>query len=352
MSDMGFGNVDMAELDKMLAPLYAQYGGTPSPEELQQQSDALYDFRNSFLISSAGGGDDGSGGVTPPGPTEPAYKQDARMTLKAILAKYKLESLYDKIWSNYTSDMIDITDSDAIFLSIREEDKYKERFAGNEIRRSKGLGDLSPATYVALEDSYRQTLRSNGIPADLFDTPAELAELIANDVSVSEFNSRIETARSLMQDAPASVRDQMSRLFNVTEGQLLAYYIDPDKALPVLKEQERAARIGSAAVENAGMQLSTSVAEDLSRRGFTEDEARVGFSKVSKLGELAQTFAGEQNITEQQIIASQFGFDTQAEKDLARRKEQRVGEFKRGGSYTRTSGVTSGSIETGIGKAK
>jgi hypothetical protein len=274
------------------------------------------------------------------------------MTLKAILAKYKLESLYDKIWSNYTSDMIDITDSDAIFLSIREEDKYKERFAGNEIRRSKGLGDLSPATYVALEDSYRQTLRSNGIPADLFDTPAELAELIANDVSVSEFNSRIETARSLMQDAPASVRDQMSRLFNVTEGQLLAYYIDPDKALPVLKEQERAARIGSAAVENAGMQLSTSVAEDLSRRGFTEDEARVGFSKVSKLGELAQTFAGEQNITEQQIIASQFGFDTQAEKDLAKRKEQRVGEFKRGGSYTRTSGVTSGSIETGIGKAK
>ena len=343
MSDMGFGNVDMAELDKMLAPLYAQYGGGSGD-------------------GGSGSGGDGSGGggsdpvdpivVTPPGPTEPAYKQDARMTLKAILAKYKLESLYDKIWSNYTSDMIDITDSDAIFLSIREEDKYKERFAGNEMRRSKGLGDLSPSTYVALEDSYRQTLRSNGIPADLFDTPAELAELIANDVSVSEFNSRIESARSLMQDAPASVRDQMSRLFNVTEGQLLAYYIDPDKALPVLKEQERAARIGSAAVENAGMQLSTSAAEDLSRRGFTEDEARVGFSKVSKLGELAQTFAGEQNITEQQIIASQFGFDTQAEKDLARRKEQRVGEFKRGGSYARTSGVTSGSIETGIGKAK
>ena len=343
MSDMGFGNVDMAELDKMLAPLYAQYGGGSGD-------------------GGSGSGGDGSGGggsdpvdpivVTPPGPTEPAYKQDARMTLKAILAKYKLESLYDKIWSNYTSDMIDITDSDAIFLSIREEDKYKERFAGNEMRRSKGLGDLSPSTYVALEDSYRQTLRSNGIPADLFDTPAELAELIANDVSVSEFNSRIESARSLMQDAPASVRDQMSRLFNVTEGQLLAYYIDPDKALPVLKEQERAARIGSAAVENAGMQLSTSAAEDLSRRGFTEDEARVGFSKVSKLGELAQTFTGEQNITEQQIIASQFGFDTQAEKDLARRKEQRVGEFKRGGSYARTSGVTSGSIETGIGKAK
>ena len=343
MSDMGFGYVDMAELDRMLAPLYAQYGGGSGD-------------------GGSGSGGDGSGGggsdpvdpivVTPPGPTEPAYKQDARMTLKAILAKYKLESLYDKIWSNYTSDMIDITDSDAIFLSIREEDKYKERFAGNEMRRSKGLGDLSPSTYVALEDSYRQTLRSNGIPADLFDTPAELAELIANDVSVSEFNSRIESARSLMQDAPASVRDQMSRLFNVTEGQLLAYYIDPDKALPVLKEQERAARIGSAAVENAGMQLSTSAAEDLSRRGFTEDEARVGFAKVSKLGELAQTFAGEQNITEQQIIASQFGFDTQAEKDLARRKEQRVGEFKRGGSYARTSGVTSGSIETGIGKAK
>ena len=281
-----------------------------------------------------------------------AKRQDARVSIKALLAKYKLDSLFDTVWGNYTSDMVDYTDTDALAMSIRETDAYKQRFAGNEARRSKGLGDLSPSTYIALEDSFKQTMRSNGIPDKFYDDPADFAQLIANDVSVGEFNDRIEYARSLVQDAPASVRNEMSRLFSVSEGQLIAYFIDPEKALPILKEQERSARIAAAAVENAGMQLTVDMAGDLAKRGFTEAEAQKGFGNISRLGELTQQFAGETAISQQDVIASQFGFNTEAEKEIKKRQARRVGEFKGGGSFAKSAGDVSGSVVTGVGKAQ
>ena len=281
-----------------------------------------------------------------------AKKNDARASIKALLSKYKLDSLFDTVWGNYTSDMVDYNDTDALAMSIRETEAYKTRFAGNEARRAKGLGDLSPATYIALEDSFKKTMKSNGIPDTFYDTPEDFAQLIAGDVSVAEFNDRISYARSLVQDAPASVRNEMARLYNVSEGQLIAYYIDPAKAAPILKEQERAARIGSAAVENAGMQLSVATAEDLAKRGISDQQAAQGFGNINQMGELTQAFAGETDISQQDIISAQFGFNTDAEKKLIKRREQRLGEFKGGGAYTRASGASAGSVETGVGKAQ
>jgi hypothetical protein len=281
-----------------------------------------------------------------------AKRQDARMSIKALLARYKLDSLFDTVWGNYTSDMVDYTDTDALAMSIRETEAYKTRFVGNETRRAKGLGDLSPATYIALEDSFKNTMRSNGIPDKFYDSPEDFAQLIANDVSVAEFNDRISYARSIVQDAPASVKNEMARLYSVNEGQLIAYFIDPEKATPILKEQERAARIGAAAVESAGIQLSASTAEDLAKRGITNAQAAQGFGNISQMGELTQAFTGEAEISQQDIIGAQFGFNTEAEKRLMKRREQRLGEFKGGGSYSRTTGASAGSIETGVGKAQ
>ena len=281
-----------------------------------------------------------------------AKRQDARASIKALLAKYKLDSLFDTVWGNYTSDMIDWTDTDALAMSVRETEAYKTRFAGNEARRAKGLGDLSPATYIALEDSFKNTMRSNGIPDSFYDKPEDFAQLIAGDVSVAEFNDRISYVRNIVQDAPASVKNEMARLYNVSEGQLIAYFIDPKQAEPILKEQARAARIAAAAQENAGMALTNFTAEDLAKRGITDAQAAQGFGNINQMGELTQTFAGEENISQQDIIAAQFGYNTEAEKKLVKRREQRLGEFKGGGSFTRTSGATSGSMETGLGRAQ
>ena len=367
MSDIGLGGVDFSlGLEQMNADLMAYF---KTPEGRQGLIDM--GITDSVYLTDE---TDNPPAPPPPPPSGPkplvldawgrtpdnpnygvdldAKKNDARASIKALLAKYKLDSLFDTVWGNYTSDMVDYTDTDALAMSIRETEAYKTRFAGNEARRAKGLGDLSPSTYIALEDSFKKTMRSNGIPDKFYDSPENFAQLIANDVSVAEFNDRISYARSIVQDAPASVKNEMARLYNVNEGQLIAYFIDPEKAVPILKEQERAARIGAAAQENAGMALSNATAEDLAKRGITDAQAAQGFGNINQMGELTQAFSGEADISQQDIISAQFGYNTDAEKRLIKRREQRLGEFKGGGSYARTSGASSGSIETSIGKAQ
>jgi len=362
----GLGNFNPGFMDQVNAELMAW---ASTPEGQQWRKDMGYDTMFGGEAIDPPAPPKGPEGPEPPRtldtdpwgrtPDNPNYgvdleakRQDARVSIKALLAKYSLESLFDTVWGNYTSDMVDFTDTDALAMSIRETDAYKKRFAGNESRRAKGMGDLSPATYIALEDSFKQTMRSNGIPDKFYDSPEDFAQLIANDVSVAEFNERIDYARSLVQDAAPAVRNEMSRLFGVSEGQLIAYFIDPDKALPILKEQERSSRIGAAAFENAGMQLTAGMATDLAKRGFTEAEAQKGFGNVSRLGELTQQFSGETAISEQDIIASQFGYNTEAEKEIKKRQARRVGEFKGGGSFARSAGDVSGSIVSGVGKAQ
>jgi hypothetical protein len=281
-----------------------------------------------------------------------AKSQSAITTIKSTLAKYKLESLFDTVWNNYTNDTVDYNNMDAVALSIRETDAYKTRFAGNEARRAKGLGDLSPATYIALEDSFRQTMKSNGMPAGMYDSPEDFAQLIGGDVGVDEFNDRIQSVRKIVQDSPPEVLKQMGELYGVTEGQLIAYYMDPGKATPILKEQERAARIGAAAKENANIQLSAITAGDLAKRGITDSQAYQGFSNINNLGELAQNMAGEKELSQQDFISSQFGFNSEAEKEVLKRKDRRLAEFQAGGSFTRTQGQTPGAIQLGVGAAQ
>jgi hypothetical protein len=59
--------------------------------------------------------------------------------------------------------------------------------------------------------------------------------------------------------------------------------------------------------------------------------------------------AGEEPLTEQQKIGAAFGYDVAAAETISRRKARRVAEFKGGGGFTRTTGATSGTVETGLG---
>jgi hypothetical protein len=340
----------------------------PSQAELQASSDALYDYRNSFLTPvDASTTPTGPISTTPTGPildawgrdpSNPNYgvdlnakKTDARLSIKAILSRYGIESLFDTVWGNYTSNLVDYTDEAAVTLSIRETDAYKTRFQGNEVRRKKGLPDLSPSTYIAIEDSYKNSLKVNGIPNDFYDTPEEMAELIGGNVDVQEFNDRLKLARSIARDAPPEVMNQLTSMYGITEGQLTAYYLNPEKMLPILKEQERSARIGAAAVESGGMSIDKQTAEDLAKRGTTDAQAAAGFGNIAKLGELTQTMGGEDAISNQDIVGAQFGYNAEGTKKLANRKARRIAEFAGGGDFAKSQGV-GGTIKTGIGSAE
>jgi hypothetical protein len=280
-------------------------------------------------------------------------RQDARSTMASVLATYGLGDLADFVYTEIIAkETVNINNPDAIIFAIREQPAYQKRFAGNAARLKKGLSELDPASYIGLENQFRQTLQSNGLPANFYDQTDDFQALIEGDVSPAELNERVQQGYRAVADADPAVKDQMRNLYGVTEGQLAAYFLDPQRTAPLLTRQAQAANIAARGLEQGGIQLSGAFAEDLARRGITEQQARAGFVEVGGLGELRQTFAGETALSGEQLAGAQFGIDVAAQQELERRKRLRTGEFAGGGSFARTTGETSGSISTSVGKAQ
>ena len=385
MSDTGFGGVDFSfafdeNFNRDLAAYFqtpegqanlaasglgginipdAAIPGTPTDSNVVGRDffDAAGDRQGSFF--------DGSGQLTsattpppappePPAPAQPTFSPnpDARNTIKAVLSTYGLESLADVLWTNYTSGLVDINNEQALVFSIRDTDQYKTRFSANAARVRKGLAELSPGEYIGLEDFYRQTMQSNGLPPGFYDQTDDFSKLIEGDVSPSELQDRIQQGYAVVAQSDPEVKRQMQTLYGVTEGQLAAYFIDPERTAPLLKQQARAAQIAARSLEQGGIQLTGTFAENLAARGITEQQARAGFAEVGGLGELRQTFAGETALSGEQLAGAAFGIDVASQQELERRKRLRTGEFAGGGSFARTTGETSGSISTSVGKAQ
>lgn len=278
-----------------------------------------------------------------------AQRDDAFARLRVLLSRIGLETLETNV-----RDVIarGITDPDAILFELRDTTQFRTRFAANQARANRGLPELDPGTYVQLEESYRETLRANGLPAGFYDEPDDFRRLIEGDVSPAELNQRVQQGYRLVADADPEVKRQMQTLYGVSEPQLAAYFIDPDRAAPILTRQAQAAQIAARAREQAGLQLGAETVEDLIARGYNPQEAAQTFQRVGELAGLYQEMAGEQMLTEEQKVGAAFGFDVQARQQLEERARRRVAEFQGGGQFAGTRGATSGTIETGLGTAQ
>jgi len=277
-------------------------------------------------------------------------QNNARDTIAKTLGEYGLADLADYTYTEIIAK--DITDPDAIIFKLRDQPAYQKRFAANPARLKAGLPELSPAEYIDLEDMYRTVIRSNGLPSGFYDTADDTRKLMEGTVSPAEFQRRIQDGYNAVANADPEVKRQFKELYGVTDSELAAYFLDPARGETLLTTRAKAAQIAARGAEQGGIQLSGQYAEELANRGFTEAQARTKFAEVGALGELKQAFAGETALSGEQLAGAAFGIDVAAQQELERRKRLRVGEFGGGGSFARTTGETSGSISTSVGKAQ
>lgn len=289
-------------------------------------------------------------------------KDDARVLLAKTLSDYKLDSLTPYVYELIASDKLVNANQDMFVAMIKDRPEYQKRFSANAARLKNNLPELSPGTYIGLENSYKATLRSNGLPDNFYDDPQEdFAKWIEGDVAPSEVQARIEKGYNAVANADPEVKRQMQALYNVSESELAAYFLDPTRAKPIIENkqiirQAQAANIAARAVEQGGVNLASDEArtlyEDLANRGFSEGQIMAAFQDVGKLGELKTTLSGETALSQQDIVSGAFGIDTGSTLELEKRRRRRVGEFAGGGSFARTQGETSGAVTTSVGTAQ
>jgi hypothetical protein len=301
---------------------------------------------------AGGGGDGGGPTAVAVDPVPGGTRADAKNTIRAVLSTYGLGELSDYLYGVYARGEVNINNPDAIIFSIREQDAYKKRFAANAARAKKGLAELDPASYLQLENQYRQLLQSNGLPPGFYDNNDDFTALLSGDVSPQELQTRVQQGFRAVQDADPEVKRQMQELYGVNEAGLAAYFLDPKKAAPILTRQAEAAKISARAKEQGGLQLEKGTAEELAARGITAAEAETAFTTLGLQQGLYTEMAGEQALTQQEKVGAALGYDVEGQRKIKQRQATRKSPFQGGGSFAKTTGQTSGTTQTGLGVAE
>jgi hypothetical protein len=264
-------------------------------------------------------------------------QQSAYDVINDLLRMYGLEELTTFVGNIITQS--DVVDTNVLLGEIRQQPQYQQRFAANEARRRAGLNVLSEQQYLALEDTYRQYMRASGLPANFYDSNEDFQNLIANDVSPGEFAERVNQGYEAVRFADPAVISQMQELYGVGEGELAAYFLDPEKATPVLLQRARTAQTAAGAAQ-AGMQLSAAEAERLAQEGITQQQARAGAAAITQAEELFQPTTGEQDgaFTREEQLGAVFGTDPAAAQRLRQRQRRRQAAFEGGGGFAQGAG--------------
>ena len=135
--------------------------------------------------------------------------------------------------------------------------------------------------------------------------------------------------------APQEVRDALASQYGVTGGALVGYFLDPDKAMPILEKQWAAAQVtGAAAQQQVAIDKATS--ERLAAQGVSYDQAEQGFGQVAATTGLA---AGRgETATTSDLIGAAFG-DAAAQQKVTRIAKGRTGKFQEGGGAATAAGA-------------
>jgi hypothetical protein len=266
-----------------------------------------------------------------------AYETAARQSavidsVRAVFAQYGLSSLGDKIVQYAKSGM----SADAIAIALRSTPEYKQRFPAMEALASKGRA-LSEAEYIEYERTAGQLEQRYGFPPGLLSN--SVTDLLTEEVSAAELNDRAILASAAAIEAPEDLRTQMTEFYGIDQGGLAAYFLDPDRALPLLEKQYASGVIGTEA-RRQGVSIDVGGAESLQGFGVSQEQARAGFGEVARMGAFTQGRGDV--VSQQQLIAGTFQQDEQALQNIERAQRARTGRFQEGGGFATSQQGVSG----------
>ncbi len=203
-------------------------------------------------------------------------ERNAFMALNAMFKQYDLGTLAGKIFDYVKQGY----SADTISILLQDTKEYKERFAGNEARKKAGLPVLSPAEYIATEAAYRQIMESAGLPKGFYDTHKDFNDFIGKNLSPSEIQNRVDLAVQATTLANDQYRKALKQM-GFSEGELVAYFLDEKKALPILTKTAATARIGAEALRQ-GLTFNQNYAAQLATQGITAEQAAQGYSSIAE----------------------------------------------------------------------
>ena len=209
-----------------------------------------------------------------------AKRESAYETLKTEFTKYGFD---DDFISQIKNLVLTGTPVSEATLKLRATTEYAERFAGNQERLNAKKNVYDEATYLSLENQYRETFGAYGLDNLLGDTKtmqAKLAQYIAQDKSPVEIKKRVQMAVEQVQNR-TDVRLMFAEYYpQITDKDLVSYFLEPKDTLANLQNKVNIASIGSTAMRQ-GLVADFGTSQALSEMGLSEEQAAAGYRNVA-----------------------------------------------------------------------
>lgn len=191
---------------------------------------------------------------------------------------------------------------------LREDPAFKARFPAIAQRVAAGQNPISVAHYIDLENEYTSILQGAGMPAGFYDKPEDFTKWIAGDVSPDEIRSRVAMAQVAVQNSDPSVRQALGQFYGLGEGDLTAYFLDPNRSRTLFETQRsfNTAQVGAAAIRQ-GLTTDLQRAQLFADQGVTADQANQAYGTIAAAKPTADKLSS--------IYGDQYG-QTQLEDEL------------------------------------
>lgn len=259
--------------------------------------------------------------------------QEAFVLMRNRFKRYGLSGLVEQIKAM----LIEGISPQEIEIRLQDTREWKQRFKGNEIRRRNGVPVLSVEEYLATEKAYANVMQQYGLPDGFYNKPDDFAEFIGKSVSPAEVEQRVSAWDEVKRRDAADEKDVRQALYarGVTEGHLLAWAIDPKRALRDIQQALQSSLIETAG-ERTGLNVQQSYADRLAARGVTEEQAAATYAQI---GEALPTFEslgdiyGDKSFGQSELEQEMFEGDSEAaerRKQLASQERAAFGGSTRG----------------------
>ena len=257
---------------------------------------------------------------------------------KANLKLAGLDSLADTIDGYIKSDMT----ASQIKINLVGTDAYKARFPGMADLAKAGRA-VNEATYISMEKGMTSILKAYGLDDKIFGTTEKLGTVIANQVSVAEYEQRVSIAADKVKKN-SDVLASLNEFYGVDITGAISYLLDPKLGMDIVKKQIRAAEIGAAA-DMYKFDLDKAAAESYINVSGTSDlnSLKESFGKARLLADTQSRLAsieGDKSYNELQAVATTLGADQQRMLESQRRALREQARF------AGQSGISSSSLKT------
>lgn len=298
--------------------------------------------------SIAAGGPGPNPGLSSPTPTNPLSdaanpvndvaqaqaQSSARAIIDGALGQYGLQSLSTWAWGKYLAN----ESIDQIMLELRQTPEYKTRFPAMETLAQSGHA-ISEAQYIDYETGASNIFKANGLPSSFYDQPQDFAQFLTNNVALPELQTRVQMYRDAAFNTPPEIRQHLQDFYGVSPGELTAFFIDPDKALPLITQRYNAATAAGYATTTGYGPVTQSEAERVAQFGLSAGQLQAGFGRLAGESELFNPLLGttDQGVGRAQGLNAEFGQNAADQVAIESERANRLATFKGGGGFAETA---------------